>query len=80
MVSTKKDPTMTQTVSELSLSEFKHICIDRLENQFKTTLRDIPALELKNAMEYALLNGGKRLRPLLIYAAGSIFNLANAPG
>lgn len=65
---------MTQTVSNLSLSDFKNMCTERLEDQFKVSLRDVPALELKHAMEYALLNGGKRLRPLLIYAAGAIFN------
>ena len=27
-------------------------------------------------MEYSLLNGGKRLRPLLIYATGTVFNAA----
>jgi len=32
---------------------------------------DQPPIELHRAMRYAVLGGGKRLRPLLVYAAGS---------
>jgi farnesyl diphosphate synthase len=35
-----------------------------------------PPLELHRAMRYAVLGGGKRLRPLLVYAAGSAFAMA----
>jgi farnesyl diphosphate synthase len=31
---------------------------------------DLPPVELHGAMRYAVLGGGKRLRPLLVYAAG----------
>jgi farnesyl diphosphate synthase len=31
---------------------------------------DLPPIELHGAMRYAVLGGGKRLRPLLVYAAG----------
>jgi farnesyl diphosphate synthase/geranylgeranyl diphosphate synthase type II len=31
---------------------------------------DLPPVELHRAMRYAVLGGGKRLRPLLVYAAG----------
>ncbi|TAK73015.1 MAG: geranyl transferase [Gammaproteobacteria bacterium] len=47
---------------------------DRIERVFTQYLQAIPSLELKTAMEYTLFNGGKRIRPLLIYATGSIFN------
>lgn len=33
---------------------------------------DQPPLELHRAMRYAVLGGGKRLRPLLVYATGSV--------
>src|SRR6188768_1794702 len=32
---------------------------------------DQPPVELHRAMRYAVLGGGKRLRPLLVYAAGT---------
>ncbi|WP_445144227.1 polyprenyl synthetase family protein [Dyella sp. Tek66A03] len=34
---------------------------------------DSPPVELHRAMRYAVLGGGKRLRPLLVYAAGRAF-------
>ncbi len=34
---------------------------------------DQPPLELHRAMLYAVLGGGKRLRPLLVYATGAVF-------
>ncbi|RDI97885.1 (2E,6E)-farnesyl diphosphate synthase [Dyella solisilvae] len=34
---------------------------------------DAPPIELHRAMRYAVLGGGKRLRPLLVYAAGHAF-------
>ena len=34
---------------------------------------DLPPTELHRAMRYAVLGGGKRLRPLLVYAAGHAF-------
>ncbi|WP_380020730.1 (2E,6E)-farnesyl diphosphate synthase [Dokdonella ginsengisoli] len=35
-----------------------------------------PPVELHRAMRYAVLGGGKRLRPLLVYATGSAFGAA----
>ena len=35
-----------------------------------------PPLELHRAMRYAVLGGGKRLRPMLVYAAGAVFGAA----
>lgn len=44
----------------------------RLENLFQTYLTEnhSPAPLLQKAMTYAVLNGGKRIRPLLVYLAG----------
>ena len=60
--------------NELTLSELSDTCNARLDKLFKNYLQDIPSLELKMSMEYSLMNGGKRLRPLLIYATGAIFD------
>jgi farnesyl diphosphate synthase len=38
-----------------------------------------PPVELHRAMRYAVLGGGKRLRPLLVYAAGEAFGAALEP-
>ncbi|HVT32076.1 MAG TPA: polyprenyl synthetase family protein, partial [Rhodanobacteraceae bacterium] len=35
--------------------------------------QDQPPAELHRAMRYAVLGGGKRLRPLLVYATGNAF-------
>lgn len=37
---------------------------------------DQPPISLHEAMRYAVLNGGKRIRPLLVYAAGDLFNVS----
>ncbi|MES2115954.1 MAG: polyprenyl synthetase family protein, partial [Pseudomonadota bacterium] len=34
---------------------------------------DVVPTKLHDAMRYALLGGGKRVRPLLVYAAGALF-------
>lgn len=60
--------------SDLTLEELISICSSRINAVYPAYLKDIPSVELKNAMEYTLVNSGKHLRPLLIYAAGSIFN------
>ncbi|MEO6689360.1 MAG: (2E,6E)-farnesyl diphosphate synthase [Dokdonella sp.] len=39
---------------------------------------DQPPVELHRAMRYAVLGGGKRLRPLLVYATGTAFDAAPA--
>lgn len=58
----------------LSLKELFELGPKRIEAIFKQCTAEVPSLELKSAMEYALLNGGKRLRPLLVYATGCIFD------
>lgn len=62
----------------LPLREFIPICKARFEKHLSLCLHNpsAPALRLKHAMNYGLLNGGKRLRPLLVYATGHIFDAA----
>ena len=64
----------TMEMRDLPLNELIRLSNERLDKIYTAYLENTPSLELKNAMEYSLLNGGKRLRPLLIYAAGSVFN------
>ena len=59
--------------NELALEELFELCDKRLKNVFANYLLDIPSIELRDAMEYTLSNGGKHLRPMLIYATGHIF-------
>src|SRR3990167_5600816 len=70
-IMTPKTANMTtiQSIDDLSL-----FCTQRLQAIFEDYLHNIPAPELKSAMTYCLMNSGKRLRPLLVYAAGQIFN------
>ena len=70
---TKALKTMS-TQNDLTLDELFYLCKSRLEKIFSHYLIDISSLELKNAMEYTLFNGGKHIRPLLIYATGCIFD------
>lgn len=59
---------------DFSFDEMIDACSSHLNPLFKQFLTNIPSLELKTAMEYTLLNrNGKRIRPLLICATGSIF-------
>lgn len=64
----------TMEMRNLPLDELSQLTSERLDEIFKGYLDDTPSLELKNAMEYSLLNGGKRLRPLLVYTTGAVFN------
>ncbi len=66
---------MNKSTPSLPLQQFMQQCEARLSPIFSHYLQKIPALELKYAMEYTLGNGGKHLRPLLIYATGSLFNV-----
>jgi len=51
--------------------------LKRLEQQLKLYLPqiDITPKRLHQAMYYAVLNGGKRIRPLLVYATGECFDV-----
>ena len=47
----------------------------------QTLIRTLPPVDhaptrLHDAMRYASLNGGKRVRPMLVYAAGAVTNAA----
>lgn len=61
--------------SEISLEKLQMACNRDLDEITKYYIEKVPSLALKEAMEYTtLFCKGKRLRPLLVYAAGTIFN------
>lgn len=43
---------------------------ERLTRTIGLYLERVPSLELKQAIQYTISNGGKRIRPLLLYATG----------
>ncbi len=53
-----------------SLSVFQQ----RVEQQMSTILQQLPRNDqmLHDAMQYSLLNGGKRIRPFLVYSCGEM--------
>jgi len=57
-------------VSLPSLSVFQQ----RVEQQMSTILQQLPRNDqmLHDAMQYSLLNGGKRIRPFLVYSCGEM--------
>src|SRR5579872_3018959 len=59
----------------LSLQAAMETCQSRLEKMFHQCLRKTPttSAELQEAIEYGVMNGGKRLRPLLVYLVGHTF-------
>lgn len=59
-------------MNELSLDELITYCKDQLDRFFTHYLKanKCPAPLLQQAMYYAVNNGGKRIRPLLVYATG----------
>lgn len=59
--------------TDISLTQLMTICHGRLETALAPYLENIPSQELKAAMQYTMANGGKQLRPLLIYATGHTF-------
>ena len=52
----------------------------RVNNRLSQILEnsDDSPQRLREAMEYSVLGGGKRIRPLLVYASGEAFNLREA--
>ena len=38
-------------------------------------IKTIPPTDLHEAMHYAVMNGGKRMRPLLVYATGETLGI-----
>lgn len=63
-----------QITTDTALPQFIDAANQRLVHLFSQYWQNIPSQDLKNAMQYTLSNGGKRLRPLLIYATGITFN------
>jgi farnesyl diphosphate synthase len=53
---------------------------DRIESQLDASLPapDLAPQRLHQAMRYSVLGGGKRMRPLLVYASGQIFGANEA--
>ncbi|MCC2614729.1 (2E,6E)-farnesyl diphosphate synthase [Aestuariibacter halophilus] len=61
-----------------ALAQQQQAVQQRIEHAIKDHFRQLDdhAPRLKAAMEYALLNGGKRMRPLLVYSVGNMLGLA----
>lgn len=59
---------------------FHRTTTEHLEELLQETISAIPALDapLKDAMEYSLMAGGKRIRPFLVYATGEMLGLEKA--
>jgi geranylgeranyl pyrophosphate synthase len=63
----------------MSFSSFSQWCLERFEQVLlvhvvKTPLGESRATRLNEAMDYSMLNGGKRIRPMLVYAAAQACN------
>lgn len=60
----------------MRLSELMEVSETRIDNLLRNYLEhpSYPAQTLQKAMTYAALNGGKRIRPLLVYAAALALN------
>ncbi len=67
--------TFEQTV--IQLPEYITLSKLRVEAAIKATFEQLPSISdyLKQAMQYSLLNGGKRIRSALIYSLEKPFNL-----
>lgn len=64
-------------VSNVSIEDYLQQCKLTIENYLKTILPE-PTNTTAKAMHYAVLNGGKRLRPALVFATGAIFGLSTS--
>ncbi len=67
------NPSSPERPSELDFPAFARLCTDRVEQALKAFLPPADRLpsRLHQAMRYATFNGGKRVRPLLVYGAGT---------
>ncbi len=63
---------------KLTLLDLEALCQQRIEAIFFDSLKNqtTPAPTLQEAMAYSIYNGGKRLRPLLIYVTGYLLNVS----
>lgn len=64
---------MTILTNKLTLDELSDLCTSQLKETISGYFSAAPSLDLKTAMRYTMQQGGKHLRPLLIYATGTIF-------
>lgn len=62
----------------MHLDAFRETCNDRVNTTLSETINALPhhSETLKQAMEYALLIGGKRMRPFLVYSTGKMLGVA----
>ncbi|ETX10646.1 farnesyl-diphosphate synthase [Marinomonas ushuaiensis DSM 15871] len=62
----------------MTLDDFSQYARRRVDQYLTQGLSQYaPAAHLQEAMSYSLFNGGKRVRPMLTYAAASLFGEAN---
>ena len=62
----------------MTLDDFSQYARHRVDDYLRQSLGQYePATYLQSAMAYSLFNGGKRIRPMLTYAAASLFGEAN---
>ena len=62
----------------MTLDDFSQYARHRVDVYLRQSLGQYePATYLQSAMAYSLFNGGKRIRPMLTYAAASLFGQAN---
>lgn len=62
----------------MTLDDFSQYARHRVDDYLRQSLGQYePATYLQSAMAYSLFNGGKRIRPMLTYAAASLFGQAN---
>lgn len=63
--------------NKMGFQEFLEHCQQRINTFLGDVLpsTDLPPQHLHQAMHYAVLNGGKRIRPLLVYATGEAFGV-----
>ncbi|MDJ0805915.1 MAG: (2E,6E)-farnesyl diphosphate synthase [Gammaproteobacteria bacterium] len=61
------------------LADFMHFCQQRVTHALNKVLPDADTSpsRLHAAMRYATLNGGKRIRPILVYASGEAAEVTN---
>lgn len=60
----------------MKLANFIDTSHARVMTLFKSYLTNSPAQTLLDAIEHSVLNGGKRIRPLLVYLTGHAFNVS----
>jgi len=59
------------------IADFFRHCQQQVDQQLQSLFADLPDDRLSEAMRYSVLNGGKRIRPALCYAAAELFGAVN---